>query len=192
MIALKNFKDRQLAAGLSDYRAECRDWKSFKNTLISLLAKTSEYYYQRFENYKRGNQSPAVSYLELQSLYKKSHGKQFLEENDKKLLLKKFIYANNEDIRRFLLMPGRSQLITHDNVIQIINEYEAACSPPSLNILSTMNSKRMLCHYCQHAYPNTCEGHNFHDCPRKPRMWCRPCKSTEHHHWRCPTKISKN
>ena len=126
-IAALDASDHGLVLKSSLSTEDLVNWSQFKSQLISVLGKDTLYYRERYDNFKRENQSPGLALARLTLYYRKmfeNTGKLSLTENDMKHILQRFISSLDNPIRSRI--RAEEHILTYRTIAKRVQQLERA------------------------------------------------------------------
>ena len=104
LLALDN-SDHGLTVKQILSKEDCQDWDLFRSKLQSLLGRDSDSYKEEFDNWANNTDPPTLAIARLITIFKFSFDppKESLSEEDERRLIRKFIKAQNQPIKGYLL-----------------------------------------------------------------------------------------
>ena len=104
LLALDN-SDHGLTVKQILSKEDCQDWDLFRSKLQSLLGRDSDSYKEEFDNWSNNTDPPTLAIARLITIFKFSFDppKESLSEEDERRLIRKFIKAQNQPIKGYLL-----------------------------------------------------------------------------------------
>ena len=126
-IAALDASDHGLVLKSSLSTEDLVNWSQFKSQIISVLGKDTLYYRERYDNFKRENQSPGLALARLTLYYRKmfeNTGKLSLTEDDMKHILQRFISSLDNPIRSRI--RAEEHILTYRTIAKRVQQLERA------------------------------------------------------------------